>query len=104
MHDARPGSNITLEILRAPTSAAGRKTLVRLCRKDPRLVSHHRRQSRTRPSHQDWTRGGNLWNHRMKTRTPVALRPGEKYSILASVDVLRDLASIAKFVKVSPAV
>lgn len=101
MSQARPGQTITLEILRAPTSAAGRKTLVRLCRKDPRLVSHHRRQTRTRPSHEDWQRGGNLWNHRMKTQTPVQLRAGEKYSIMASVDVLRDLASVSKFVKVT---
>lgn len=98
-----PGVNVCIEIIERPRSQSALKTLVRICRKDPRVAAFHRRQSAKRPSHQQWRRGGNYWNHRMKTEAAVAVKPGQKYNVLASLDVVRDLKSIEKCVKVTPA-
>ena len=99
--EIKPGSAVSIEITKLPTSDAARKTLVRLCRKDPTAVRHQRHQKTKRPSWEYWRRGGMSWHHQMKTQPPVTLRTGAKYNLRASVDVIRDLASIQKFVKVS---
>ena len=39
----------------------------------------------------------------MKTKPPVKLVIGQKYTIAATLDVMRDLASVDSFVKVSAA-
>jgi len=39
------------------------------------------------------------WHHQMKSRPAVSITPGAKYNITATVDVLRDLASVERFVK-----
>lgn len=97
------GGNITIEITRVPRSAAGQKTLTRLCRKDPQVARHHRHQQAKRPSWESWIRGGKYWHHQMKSRPAVALRPGARYTIRATLDVIRDLASIESCVKVAAA-
>lgn len=101
--DIRPGTQITVEIVGLPTSAAGRKTLVRLCRKDPAIERAGRRQTKKRPSWQEWRRGGMTWHHQMKSDSPVSLAKGAKYAIRATLDVIRDLKSVEKFVKVAGA-
>lgn len=98
-----PGSTVKLEIAKLPGNAAAHKTLVRLCRKDAGVQRHHRHQQRKRPSLEWWRRGGKQWHHQMKTQTPVAIRVGAAYQICATLDVLRDLASVAECVKVSKA-
>lgn len=99
--DIQPGSSITLEITGTPRTSAATKTLVRLCRRDPQVMRRQRKQDRTRPSWQTWRRGGRFWHHQMKSGTGVALVPGQRYSMLATVDVLRDLESVKRWVKVS---
>lgn len=99
----QPGTNVSVQITKLPTNAAARKTLVRVCCKDPAIVIQRRRQQDRRPSHEFWRRGGNQWNHRMKTIPPVSLRVGASYAVRATLDVLRDLDSIKRFVKVSAA-
>lgn len=101
--DIRPGTRITVEIVGVPTSAAGRKTLTRLCRKDPAIERASRKQTNKRPSWQEWRRGGMTWHHQMKSGSPVSLAEGAKYSIRATLDVIRDLKSVQKFVKVAGA-
>ncbi len=101
--DIAPGATVVIEISRAPGNAAAQKTLTRLCRKDPRVAKHHRRQQDQRPSWETWRRGGKQWHHQMKTVPAVKLEPGAKYTVLATVDVLRDLASVERFVRVTPA-
>ena len=100
--DIQPGSKITVEITAAPRTAAGRKTLTRLCRKDPTVARQQRAQDRQRPSWQVWRRGGRQWHHQMKSGPGVALDPGNRYSLLATVDVIRDLESVARWVAVTP--
>ncbi len=99
----QPGKNVTIEIKAQPASAAGRKTLMRLCRKDAAVVKHHRHQKRKRPSQEWWRRGGKMWHHQMKSVSIVKLAPGSRYTVRASVDVLRDLAGLADCVAVTPA-
>lgn len=101
--DVQPGQNVRIEILGQPTSECGCQTLDRVCRKDPVIAKSIRDRKRMRPSWQTKQRGGRLWHHQMRSQSPVQLRAGKTYSVFATVDVLRDLASVAKFVKLTPA-
>ncbi|MFO0838904.1 MAG: hypothetical protein U1D55_10290 [Phycisphaerae bacterium] len=102
MSAIKPGTSVQLEISRLPTSESGTKTLVRLCRKDASVVRHHRQQKRKRPSREEWRRGGMTWHHQMESKAAVSLKVGARYQIRATLDVLRDLESIARFVKLTP--
>jgi len=99
--DVAPGSTITIEITKAPRRDAACKTLYRLCRKDPAIAKRHRRHKDKRPSWQDWIRGGRYWHHQMKSKAATRLRPGEVYTVRATIDVMRDLESVKDFVKVA---
>jgi hypothetical protein len=101
--DIDPGSMVAVELTRPPTNAAARKTLARLLRKDPQVARRERWKARHRPSWQTWRRGGRLWHHQMTSTPGVDFSPGSRYTIRASVDVIRDLASVESFVKVAPA-
>ena len=100
--DIAPGTTVVLEITKVPRSAAAEKTLIRLCRKDAAVARFHRRQQAQRPSWQHWRRGGKQWHHQMKTKPAVKLEPGAKYTLRATVDVLRDMASIRRWISVTP--
>jgi hypothetical protein len=97
-----PGSVVSVEIAATPRGAAARKTLIRVCRKDPRIAKQHRSQKDKRPSWKDWIRGGRFWHHQMKSKPAIGLDPGERYTVSASVDVIRDLQSVERFIKVTP--
>lgn len=99
--DIKPGSKVTVEIKRPPTSHAARKTLTRVCAKDPQIAKADRRRKEKRPSLQEKRRGGRFWAHRMKSRSAVELTPGAKYHVLATLDVMRDLASVERFIAIS---
>jgi hypothetical protein len=96
-----PGTTVTMEITAVPTREASRKTLMRLCRKDAGIARHHRTQTSKRPSQASWRRGGKMWQHQMRTRPVIRLAPGVKVTLRATVDVIRDLASVNRWVKVS---
>jgi len=98
--DIAPGCNILLEVVKWPRAAAARKTLVRLFRADPEARRRQRSQKRKRPSWQTWRRGGRMWHHQMKSKPGLELQPGAKAHVLATVDVIRDLARLAPYVKV----
>lgn len=101
--DIQVGGTIALEITKNPSNEAARKTLTRLARKDPTVSKHHRHQQTKRPSWERWRRGGKMWHHQMKTEPSVRIASGCKYSIRATLDVIRDLESVKRFVKVTPA-
>jgi hypothetical protein len=42
-----------------------------------------------------------MWQHQMRTRPVIRLAPGVKVTLRATVDVIRDLASVNRWVKVS---
>lgn len=97
----KAGSTIKLEIAKLPTNAAARKTLTRLCRRDATVQRAHRHQQRKRPSLEFWNRGNKQWHHQMKTIPAVTLRAGASFQMRATLDVIRDIASVEKWVKVS---
>lgn len=101
--DLAVGNSVSIEITAAPRSAAARKTLARICCKDPAVANQKRWHQRRRPSWETWRRGGKQWHHQMKSRPPVKLEPGVKYTVCATLDVLRDLKSVERWVKVSSA-
>ncbi|MDX2197684.1 MAG: hypothetical protein SF069_01775 [Phycisphaerae bacterium] len=96
-----PGSTIEIKIDKLPRNAAAQKTLVRLCCKDRNVVRAHRQRQAKRPSWKEWIRGGMTWHHQMESRPAVTIEPGAKYTIRASVDVIRDLGSVMSYITVS---
>lgn len=101
--NVKPGSRVSIEILKTPTSESARKTLDRICRTDATVRKAIRTRKAKRPSHQTWRRGGRFWNHRMQSVSPVKLEKGSTYTVLTTVPLVRDLASVARWVKVQPA-
>lgn len=98
--DITPGSKIVLEIVKNPTNEGARKTLLRLARKDPAVARQHRKQQQKRPSWEEWRRGAMTWHHQMKSQPAASITAGAKFNITATVDVLRDLTSVQRFVKI----
>lgn len=98
--DIVPGAPLSIEVIAAPTRVAARKTLERICAKDPAVAKQQRLQKAKRPSWQDWIRGGKFWHHQMKSKPAASLEPGSKYVVRATVDVMRDLQSVKQFVKI----
>lgn len=98
--DITPGATVAIEITAPPRREAARKTLYRLCQKDPAIARQHRRQKSKRPSQRDWIRGGRYWHHQMRSKPIAKLEPGRTYTIRATLDVIRDLESVADYVNV----
>ncbi|QOJ15794.1 MAG: hypothetical protein HRU75_14615 [Planctomycetia bacterium] len=98
---ATTAGTLNVELIRLPTSAGAEKTLIRLFRKDAAVIRKHRQMKRNRPSLQTWRRGGNYWHHQMKTQPGVKVAVGEKFTIPATVDVLRDIEGVKQFLKIS---
>ncbi len=101
--DIQPGTTVRIEIKRVPRTAAAVRTLTRICAKDPEVSRAHRIRKRKRPSIRAKQRGGRIWQHRMRSRVPVTLDVGKAYTVRATLDVVRDLASVERFIDVQPA-
>ena len=56
--DIEPGAPLSIEVIATPKRVAARKTLERVCAKDPAVAKRHRVQKAKRPSRQEWIRGG----------------------------------------------
>ncbi|MEM7680363.1 MAG: hypothetical protein AAF288_00250 [Planctomycetota bacterium] len=101
-----PGSQIRITVAAEPKAAAARKTLVRLLSKDEAVAAEHERLRIARQKNQ-WEnqRGGRvrLWQGRQVKLRPVKGETGESGSIRATVDVLRDLPSVAKYLDIAKA-
>lgn len=101
--DIKPGAKVTIKIVSQPRREAARKTLLRVCGKDPEMARVSRRTYEDRPSVEYWRRGGKMWRHAMKSKSPVKLEPGRSYTVRATMDVIRDLESVGNCVAVSNA-
>jgi hypothetical protein len=101
--DIAAGRKVQIEITSAPKSAAACKTLTRICAKDPAIRRAQRDRKRKRPSWETWRRGGKMWHHQMKSVSPIKLEAGAKFTVAATVDVLRELESVKRHVSLSPA-
>lgn len=99
--DITPNTNVTVEITARPTSRGARLTLERLFRKDPEIANTYRRFMEQRPSMRQKRRGGRWWTHRMQTKPNFEVAKGRSFTVRTTLDVVRDLQSVEKFVKVS---
>ena len=104
MPDIITGSTINIKIVKAPTSASARKTLVRLLSKDAEVIAENKRLKKVRKTNQTHSpRGGRwrVWEGRLAKQHPVKGDIGESGTIFASPDVVTDLKSVDRFVEVS---
>lgn len=98
-----PGTRIKLTVASIPASEGARKTLVRLLSKDDDAKIEDARLRQVRKANAVINqRGGRirLWAGRVVKQHPVKGKLGETGTITASVDVLRDLRSVARFVNI----
>ncbi len=99
-----PGSMVKVEVTRRPSRAAAAKTLSRLFAKDAAARKRDRLRTRIRQAETEGRRrGGRIWFVRPAAPRLVQPGRGDACRIRATVDVLRDLGSVARFVKVSVA-
>lgn len=99
-----PGSRVNVKVVKRPTNAAAQKTLVRLLSKDAKARAENRRLARARQSgFRQKQRGGRFWDINVVKQQPVQARQGEAGTITATLDVLKDLRSVSRFVEVTPA-
>jgi hypothetical protein len=99
-----PGSKVTIKVVTRPSTAAATKTVVRLLSKDQVVKDENERLRKSRKtSHRTKQRGGRQWNIWTPKIHPVDGSIGETGTIVASLDVLTDLRSVAKFVEITKA-
>ena len=98
------GSRIQVKVVKQPTNAAAAKTIVRLLSKAEPVQEENRRLRRMRDTYaEDRTRAGRLWTVRVPKQRPVKGEVGESGTLKATVDVIRDLGSVARFVEITAA-
>jgi hypothetical protein len=102
MADVKPGQWVTITVKSQPRTEGGRKTLARLLQKDPKARKERARLKRSRVREQH-SRGGRMWNDNPPAIKVVQVKPGASSRVFASIDVLKDVASVAKYVEVAPA-
>ncbi len=98
--DITPGSKVTVKITKRLTNIAAGKTLGRLFIKDPAIAARRKKKPKEFKS---TPRGGRIWrviNKGTVTRPP---KVGQSATFVATVDVLRDLGSVQRFVEITPA-
>ena len=99
-----PGSKVKIKVVKTPTSRAGRITLTRLLRKDRALKSEDQRLRRIRrDGFTQKQRGGRFWDTHLVAQPVLVVKEGVTQTITASLDVLRDLKSVERFVEVTKA-
>ena len=104
--DIDPGTTIHVKVVKPVTNAAAAKTVTRLLSKDARAMAENKRHREIRKKAQ-WKspRGGRwrVWESRLAKQRPVKAEIGEQGTLTATLDVLRDLPSVQRFVEIKPA-
>ncbi len=95
--DIQPGSRVTLTVTSFIRSDSARKTLARLFVKDPEVAKLRRRGPKPVT---DTRRAGRIWKNRPSGSIHIAPQVGESAKLLATVDVIRDLQSVSRYVEV----
>jgi hypothetical protein len=100
--EVKPGQWVNVKVVSRPRAEARVKTLTRLFGQDREIKKARERQSKARPIGEH-RRGGRMWKDRPPHLQLVEIKPGATYKIFASVDVLKDLRTVASNVEVTPA-
>ncbi len=104
MKDITPGSQVHVKVTKSPTNAGATKTLVRLLSKDAAVEARNRELSKIRAkNYNPQPRGGRTYAGHLVKQRHVKGEDGEEGTIKATVDVIRDLRSVDRFVEVSAA-
>ena len=99
-----PGTKVNVKVVKKPTNDAARKTIVRLLSKDASVKRDNKRLARTRRDNfRQAQRGGRFWDINVVKQAAVTADAGVTKTIVATLDVLTDLKSVAKFVEVTAA-
>ncbi len=98
--DVAPGTVVQVKIARKPRRVAAVKTLEKLFRKDAGVSKAVKRLQKTRVV-RTHRRGGRLWADRPPQLKPFRIERGASCKIVASLDVLKDLASLGDDIEVT---
>lgn len=99
-----PGARINVKVVKTPSRLAARKTLVRVLGKDAGAQTNDRRLTRLRRKHYNpQRRGGRLYGGHMIKFRSLTGDAGESATLTATLDVLRDLGSVSRFIEVKKA-
>ncbi len=102
--DVQPGSRINITVTKTPTNESAAKTLSRIFAKDVNSKSARRDRKKLRTAFTDGRqRGGRIWYVRPKAPRLVMPEKDSACTVLATVDVIRDLGSVTRFVDVKQA-
>jgi len=100
MEQIKPGSTVKVTVKRTPLSEGAQKTLARLFLKDAQIAKQRRKHPKPiNPKR----RGGRDWNGRPRGAATNTPKVGESWRILATLDVVRDLGSVERYVEVRSA-
>lgn len=102
--EVQPGSVVSVTVSKRPTNDRAAKTLSRIFGKDPanRRKRIIRKRLRT-GSFSTAQRGGRPWVTKPKAPRLVQPTLGDACQIRATVDVVNDLQSVARFITIKPA-
>ena len=95
--DIQPGKNVTVTVTRAVTRPAAQKTLARIFLKDDKIFKARNHDPKVVMKS---IRAGRIWNHRNRGSVAVCPSKGDSATVQATVDVIRDIHSVASFVDV----
>lgn len=95
--DIQPGNTVKITVTSDLKTQRAQKTLARVFLKDPKNARiRNTKAKRVTPS----ARAGRTWTHLDPGAICRAPRVGDSAMVVATVDVLRDLESVSKYVKV----
>jgi hypothetical protein len=100
--EVKPGQWVNVKVVSRPRAESRVKTLMRLFNQNPEVKKERERQRKSRPVGEH-RRGGRMWKDRPTHLAVAEVKPGATYKIFASVDVLKDLKTVAANVEVTPA-
>jgi len=99
-----PGTQVNVKIVKAPTNAAAKKTLVRILSKDRTVKAEDARQRKIRKGQlRQSRRGGRFWDVNPIKQPSIHAETGLTGTVTATTDVLTDLKSVSRFVEVTKA-
>ncbi len=99
-----PGQNITCTITSIPKTEAGKKTVLRLMRRDAdiRRSLRHAQNHRRRTMH-SYIRGGTTWFNRKPVGTIARVELGNSWTMPFTPDLANDLQSVSANIEIKSA-
>ncbi|MCG3137267.1 MAG: hypothetical protein HJJLKODD_01110 [Phycisphaerae bacterium] len=92
-----PGKTITITIVKEPRTENAKQTLGRVFLKDPKV----RKARNDDPKPVTWSRrAGRYWHEQPSGSVLLYPKKGESAKVRATVDVIRDLGSVERYIEV----